>query len=71
MVFEGLDPTAEGREGYEIHVTAPYGMEDPAEFSAGVTVEEDGTFRTVTEGKAAQQKEDGVYVTCLPRPVSS
>lgn len=66
VVFEGLDPTAEGREGYEIHVTAPYGMEDPAEFSAGVTVEEDGTFRTVTEGKAAQQKEDGVYVTCLP-----
>lgn len=66
VVFEGLDPVKEGREGYEIHVTAPYGLEDPAEFSASVTVEEDGTFRTVTEGKAAEIQDGEIYVTCLP-----
>ena len=66
VVFDGLDPLMEGKEGYEIHVTAPYGMEDPAEFSAGTAVEEDGSFRTWVEGKAARQEEDGIYVTCLP-----
>ncbi len=66
VVFDGLDGVTENQEGYEIHVTAPAGLEDPAEFSAAVIRQEDGTFSAILNGKAVEQKKDGAYVTCLP-----
>lgn len=66
VVFDGLDAVTENQEGYEIHVTAPSGLEDPAEFSASVAYQEDGTFEASLNGKAVEQKKDGAYVTCLP-----
>lgn len=68
--FEGLDPVREGEEGYEIHVTAPYGMEDPAEFSASVIVQDDGSFLTEVKGTAAREQDKGIVVTCLPAVAS-